>query len=493
MTDYRKWSHGSGGGTAWDGLRRGLAGVLLLPGEPGYEAARLTVEARHDTVFPAAVVRCADEEDVREALRFTRSRGLAVHVRSGGHSPAGLSTGPGVVIDVSPLDAVEVDNGRVHCGAGVSTGAFADALDRHARTVPTGPCPTVGVAGMTLGGGTGTTGRRYGYTLDSLTGVRAVLADGSPVDCDAERNTDLFWALRGGGHTGLGVVTALSFRTYPELPVTDFLLGWPAEHRARVLTAWQEWGPGAPDRLSSMAGISAGEAGGEPHPAVVGGAWLGDPGGLEGQLAALATAVGCYPDSCTTVSHGQRASLRFWGDVPETRLRRGTWEARRPVVLRRHEFFDRRLSDGGVRELIAALDRDLAAGESRHCTFEALGGAYNRVPSDATAMVHRRHLFGMLSEFTPPEHDAGEPASAALDRLHALVRPRASGSAYQNYAEPDRVDQHRTYYGANHARLAEVRERYDPDGVFRPAAQPCAPRGAESRTEGPSGTEGRGT
>lgn len=456
-------------GAAWTALRGGLAGELLLPEETGYETARRTADSRHDTEHPAAVVRCAAEDDVREALRFAAPHGLRVHIRAGGHCFAGFSTGPGLVLDLSPLDGVEVEDARAHCGAGTRTGAFADALDARRRVVPMGLCPTVGVAGLALGGGMGTTGRGYGYTLDSLDSARVVLADGSAVECDTERHPDLFWALRGGGPLVPGVVTALGFRTRPELPVTDFLLGWPATCRARVLSAWQEWGPRAPAGLSSMAGITAGEPWDGLQPAAVGGCWLGAPEDLERHLAALIAAVGRDPDTSTTASHGQRASLRFWGGSPEGRL---------PVILRRHDFFRRNLPGSTVRELIAALERDLRPGESRNCDFEALGGAYNRVPEHATAMVHRSHLFGMLSQFCPaPGERHAHTSAAALDGLHTLVRPWASGAAYQNYAEADRPGWAHAYYGSNYPRLAAVRERYDPGGLFPApfAAGPHAP------------------
>ncbi|GAA2609211.1 FAD-binding oxidoreductase [Streptomyces axinellae] len=446
---------------SWAALRHDLAGELLLPEETGYGAARRTADVRHDAVRPTAVLRCATEHDIGEALRFARRYGVAVHTRAGGHSFAGFSTGPGLVLDVSPLDDIEVDlpGARVHCGAGVRTGAFAEALDAARQVVPTGLCPTVGVTGLTLGGGMGTTGRRHGFALDSLTSARVVLADGHTVHCDAEHHPGLFWALRGGGPLFPGVVASLSFRTRAEEPVTDFLLGWPAEYRARVLTAWQEWAPGAPDRLSSMAGITAGEVWDGLPPAAVGGSWLGEGSDLERQLSALVAAVGRGPDTYTTASHGHRASLRFWGGSPRGRL---------PLLLRRHDFFARTLPGSTARELIAALERDLHPGESRNCDFEALGGAYNRVPEHATAMVHRSHLFGMLSQFRPGRGRSNRrAATAALDRLHTLVAPWASGYAYQNYAEADRMDWRRTYFGANYPRLAAVREHYDPHGLFR--------------------------
>src|SRR4051795_2388628 len=186
-------------------LGRVVEGDVVLPGSPGYEAVRRPAIARFHGVRPRAVVRCASAADVVAALRAAEAAGLAVAVRSGGHCFAGRSSSDGGIIDVTPLNAVTVESGRVTVGAGTRLGELYDALDRHGVTLPAGCGPTVGIAGLTLGGGLGILGRTYGLTCDSLRAAEVVLADGRVVTCDERREPDLFWALRGGGNGTLGV------------------------------------------------------------------------------------------------------------------------------------------------------------------------------------------------------------------------------------------------------------------------------------------------
>jgi FAD/FMN-containing dehydrogenase len=195
----------------WRVLREEIAGDVVLPGSPAYDAARRPALARFRDVHPRAVVRCATAADVAETIAFARRAGIAIAVRSGGHCFAGLSSGDGIVLDVGPMHAVAVEDGAATIDAGARLGAIYDALDAHGVTIPAGCGPRVGIAGLTLGGGLGILGRRHGLLCDSLLEAEVVLADGRVVDCDAERRADLFWALRGAGAAGFGVVTSLRF------------------------------------------------------------------------------------------------------------------------------------------------------------------------------------------------------------------------------------------------------------------------------------------
>ncbi|MEV2277080.1 FAD-binding protein [Nocardiopsis sp. NPDC049922] len=464
----------------WHRLGRSIAGEIVLPDQDEYDAVRGTADPRFDAASPRAVVRCAVEDDVVHAVDFARRWGIRAHVRAGGHCAIGSSTGPGLVIDLSPLTRTVVDGGSAWCAGGTLTGAFTAALDGHGRTVPTGRCTTVGVAGHTLGGGTGPTGRRYGFTLDSLTGARVVLGDGRVVDCDADHHPDLFWALRGAGHAAFGVVTGLRFRTRPARPVTEFVLGWPADCRARVLAAWQAWGPHAPDELSTtatIAGATVRSPGDGRSPATVTGSWLGDPVGLEHLVDDLLAAVGRPPKvrTGTVRTGGDGAPIPAVGGSP---LANGGPDATNGpgVVLRRHEFFDRPLDAAALDAVTAALDRGTRPGEARRLRLEAMGGAYDRSSREAAALAHHGALFGALSEFRPaPGGLAG--CRTAQGELHGVLRPLAAGTAHPNYPSENRKDWRRAYHGTRHARLEEIRVRYDPDGVFGfPMAQAAAHR-----------------
>jgi FAD/FMN-containing dehydrogenase len=170
-----------------------VSGEVLVAGSAGYEAARGSQVARFDDVRPYAMVRCRVPEDVAQALAFARQEGLSVALRSGGHCFAGRSSSTGVVIDVSAMNEVSVSEDTVTVGAGARVADVYDAVAAHDLTIAAGCGPTVGIAGLTLGGGLGILGRSHGLTADQL------LADGRVVDCDEHRHGDLFWALRGAG------------------------------------------------------------------------------------------------------------------------------------------------------------------------------------------------------------------------------------------------------------------------------------------------------
>src|SRR4051794_18541643 len=202
-------------------------GEVLLAGSAGYESARRSQIARFDGVRPRVVVRCKAPEDVAQAIAFARREGLPLALRSGGHCFAGRSSTAGVVIDVSGMRAVSISDDTVAVGAGARLGDVYDALGAHGRTIAAGCGPTVGIAGLTLGGGLGILGRSHGLTADQLVAARVVLADGRIVDCDAHRHEDLFWALRGAGGGQFGAVTELVLRTLPAPRATAFHLVWP--------------------------------------------------------------------------------------------------------------------------------------------------------------------------------------------------------------------------------------------------------------------------
>jgi FAD/FMN-containing dehydrogenase len=188
-----------------------VGGEVIVPRSATYETARKPAMARFDDVRPAAIARCETPADVAATIGFAQRGGLPVSIRCGGHSVAGRSSGDGIVIDVTPMDSVSIDNGNATVGAGVRLGELYDALYTHGVTLPAGCGPSVGIAGLTLGGGIGVLGRKHGLTCDRLRRAQVVLADGSVIECDENRDPDLFWALRGAGGGNFGVVTCLVF------------------------------------------------------------------------------------------------------------------------------------------------------------------------------------------------------------------------------------------------------------------------------------------
>jgi FAD/FMN-containing dehydrogenase len=449
---------------SWRELGRAVAGEVLRPGDAAYETARRPAIARFRDARPAAVVRCRTPADVAAAIVFARRAGLPLAARSGGHCFAGGSSTDGIVVDVGPMDAVAVGDGVATVGAGTRLGALYDALDADGLTIPAGCGPRVGIAGLVLGGGVGILGRAHGLTCDALVGAEVVLADGSVVTCDADRDADLFWALRGAGAGGFGIVTELRFRTLAAPPATRVQAVWPAEAAADVVAAWQRWSPGAPDEMAASMLVSAPADPGAPPVVVVAGAFAGPDVEARTLLDGLAAAVGTPPSSLVLAPASLRETKRALADTggePDP--------LERDLVVSRSEFLAVPLPADAVEALVAHLAADRRPGEDRELDFAPWGGAYARVSADATAFVHRDARV-LLKHAVALDIDAGAADVAAgrewLERSFAIVHPFGTGGVYPNFPETDLDDRARAYHGGNLERLVAIRGRYDPDDVF---------------------------
>src|SRR5919197_2391453 len=279
----------------WDALQGAIEGEVVLPDSHEYESLRRPQIARFHELRPRAVVLCRTPADVSETIAVARRSGLPTAVRSGGHCFAGRSSSEGIVIDVTPMRSGSVSGGVATVGAGARLGDLYDSPAEHGLTIAAGCGPTVGIAGLTLGGGLGILGRRYGLTCDQLLAAQVVLADGSVVDCDEHHDEDLFWALRGAGGGNFGVVTSLVFRAVPAPAATSFHLVWPHSRAAAVLQAWQAWGAAGPDELAASLLVTA-PADVEAPPLVhVFGAMLGTEADTAGLLDELVARTGADP------------------------------------------------------------------------------------------------------------------------------------------------------------------------------------------------------
>ncbi|MEU6310994.1 FAD-binding protein [Streptomyces sp. NPDC047014] len=490
---------GAGGAAArgpdYGALARGMDGRLVLPGDADYPEARRLFQPRFDSLSPAAVAYPAHAADVAVCLDFARRSAVPVVARGGGHSYAGWSTRTGaLVIDTGAMAAVSVGAGvpgdGVRIGAGARLGDVHTALAAHGRSVPTGLCPSVGIAGLTLGGGLGLASRAYGTTSDRLTGARVVTADGRVREVSADREPDLFWALRGGGGGRFGVVTEFRFRTHPVADCAFAELHWPAARSGELLRGWQRWLGGLPDPFWSQVEFTV-EAGsaepGAPAPApAVRVLCLDGRAELEGQLTRLADLVGVPPRDSWTVVRAHADTVRALAGCadlsPEQCRLPGTLPGRDPRGrLGRHSYAARSdfwadpgLPDAAAGAVLAAVRRYAAEAPRGGTGVVQLdgvcGGAVNRVPAGATAFVHRDSAFlAQYLVYWPGSASAAEVArhQGWLDGLWQDLRPWASGRAYQNYTDPKLDGWGEAHYGPNLARLREVRRAYDPDLLFR--------------------------
>ena len=452
----------------YEELAHELRGDVVRAGAAGYDQARLLFDTRFDAVKPRAVVFCESPADVQRTVRWARLHAVRIVPRSGGHSYGGYSTTSGVIVDVSRLNGVALDrHGHAVIGAGAKLIDVYDRLARHGRTLPAGSCPTVGIAGLTLGGGVGFASRKYGLTCDNLLEARVVLADGSAALCNARQHPDLYWALRGGGGGNFGVVTRLVFRTHPIGQVATYALEWPWTDAKTVVQAWQRLTPHAPDAFFSVLNLNA-TVGGRPRIASAG-QFLGTVDQLRTLVKPLADAG--TPTRFTVSSHGYLDAQRIWAGCsraiaechlpPQGHLGRSTFKGK-------SSFANRQLSAGGVDTMIRQIEARVSTGSgSGVILLDSYGGAINRVKKNATAFVHRDALFSLqyLAYWDPSSPAA--PNLHWLGTFYAAMRPYVSSFAYQNYIDPELRNWQHAYYGANLARLIAVKRRYDPQNVFR--------------------------
>ena len=369
-----------------------------------------------------------------------------------------------MVLDLTPMRSLEVSDGLATVGPGFRLGALYAALAQHEVTIPGGCGATVGIGGQALGGGLGLLGRSRGLTSDQLVGAEVVLADGRVVECDEQRHEDLFWALRGAGALGLGVVTSLKLRTVPEPAATAFHLKWPYERAAALSAAWQKWSPTGPDELAASLLVTVGgDAEADPVVHLFGSMIAG-----ETKTAALldefVSVAGAAPASseCAHMRYGSLKSHLAEGGPGDQEDENG-----RPYT--KSEFFREPLPAGAVEALVERFVRERRPGEARKLDFMPWGGAYNRVPADATAFPHREELFLLEhSVVVPAGFDAAatEAARGWLSDSWALVHPSGSGGVYGNFPDPALPDEHRAYWGGNLERARSVKESYDPERVF---------------------------
>ena len=452
----------------WDRLASLLDGDLVRPADRAYDRSRELFDPRFDHVRPRAVAYCGSVRDVQATVSFARDSELPLALRSGGHSYAGWSTGTGLVLDVSRLSGVRVSGDVAEVGAGARLIDVYAGVAAHGQALPAGSCPTVGIAGLTLGGGQGVLSRAWGLTCDNLTGIDLVTADGRTVTADATSAADLYWACRGGGGGSFGVATRLRFRLRPATAVTSWYLRWDYTHAFDVLAGWQRWAIDSPREMWSTCKLLTrpGEA---TASAQVSGSWLGGAAGLGGELNRLVKAIGHNAVGSSRSSRDYlEAMLAFAGCSTVAAARCST---PRTTFGAASHVMHQAVPDAAVSLAVDQVARRHREQHPRQAgvSFDVLGGAVSDLASDATAFPYRDAL--AVAQYTVgwPIGQGGAEVARDLDWLHGFrdaMTPHVGGSAYVNYADPRLEDWQVAYFGTNYARLQEVKGRYDPDDVF---------------------------
>jgi FAD/FMN-containing dehydrogenase len=440
-------------------LRERTRGAVLAPGDEGYDDARTVWNARIDR-RPDVVVRCTGAADVLAGVTLASERDLRLGVRSGGHHVSGCAIPDGgLLLDCRPMDAVRVDPDarRARVGPGATWGDVDHETAAFGLAVPGGQDPNIGVAGLTLGGGVGWLSRKHGLTCDNLLAADVVTAGGDLVRASADRNEDLFWALRGGGGQ-FGVVTGFVFRLHGVGPtVLAGSLVYPADRTAAVARYYREFVAEAPRAARPLFGSMV-----LPDASAY-------PESVRGERVAII--VVCYAGP---PAEGRRAfaPIRERGDPVMDSVRQRSYAdfqtagdsdgARRTTL--RSQYLER-LGDEAVETMLEGVEDAPSAGAT--VFVSPRGGAETDPPTDATAYPHRSDAHHCLVEARWDDAERDADHVEWVRSLQEALVPYTTGDAAVNFLTKDELPARlRAVYGDNYERLADVKRAWDPTGLF---------------------------
>ena len=436
-----------------------LRGELIQPTDEHYDEARKVYNAMIDK-RPALIVRCADVADVINAVNFGRDNHLTVAIRGGGHNGPGFGTcDDGLVIDLSRMRGIHVDPDQktVRAEGGCVWGDVDHATHPFGLAVPSGILSSTGVGGLTLGGGTGYLSRSYGLTIDNLLSVDMILADGSFVTANLTENTDLFWAVRGGGGN-FGVVTSFLFKANPVQTVYGGLMFWPIEIAGDLFRFWQEFILNAPDNINGWFAFAT-------VPPV-------EPFPEQYHLQKMCAVAFCYtgdladgPAALEPFRKFSPPAIDFAGPIPFPALQ-SMFDALYPPGLQwywRADFFDH-YDD-------KAIDLHVKHGSQLPTMFSTMhiypiNGAVQRIGNQDTAWGYRDANFAQVIVGVDPDPKNGEHLAEWAKEYWLALHPYSAGGGYVNMIMDEGEERVKAAYRDNYARLAQIKAKYDPDNLF---------------------------
>jgi FAD/FMN-containing dehydrogenase len=429
---------------------------VIAPGDPDYDDARAVFYGGIDR-RPAVIVRVASDADVARVIAEARETGLELAIRSGGHSLVGHSvTEGGIVLDLSEMQALEIDakSRTAWAESGVTAGAYSEAAAEHGLATGFGDAPSVGIGGITLGGGVGFLVRKYGLTIDALLAADVVTAAGDVLRVDEESHPDLFWAIRGGGGN-FGVATRFKFRLFDVPSIVGGILILPAT--LETIVGWALASESAPEELSTIATVMKAP----PMPFL--------PEAVHGKVVVLGMIV--HVGGGET---GERAVAPFrelaepLADMLKEMTYPGIYMEEEgdfhPIASDRTMFLDHVDEDvaATILDRISSSDAMMAAAQ-----FRVLGGAMARVRADATAFAHRSSKI-MVNVAALFENVEDRPKYEGWVQDFADGIRQDDPGAYVNFLEDEGPGRVRAAYpGATWDRLREIKRRYDPTNLFR--------------------------
>jgi len=434
-------------------------GCVITPDSSEYEAARHVYNGMIDR-RPDAIVRCANATDVQTVVNFANREHLTVAIRGGGHNGAGLGVcDRGIVIDLSSMKEVRVDSATntVRAGAGCTQADLNDAAGNFGLVVPAGVISSTGIAGLTLGGGTGYLTRKYGLTLDNLLAVDVVLADGRLVTASAEENVDLFWAIRGGGGN-FGVITSFVFRAHPLHQVFAGPMLWEMEHAREVLQWYREIAPALPEELYGFFAFLKVPPG-PPFPE-------------ELHHKTMCAIVWSYCGPLDNVTEAFRPIRKFrppkfelTGPMPYTALQ-SMFDAIYPPGLQwywRGDFVSE-IPDPAIEEHLKYGGQLPTLHSTMH--LYPVDGAAGRVGRHETAFSYREAKWSMVIVGVDPDPSNAEKITTWTKEYWSALHPYSLGGSYVNFMMDEGTDRIKATYRDNYPRLVEIKKKYDPDNFF---------------------------
>lgn len=441
-------------------------GPILIPGTSAYETARPGFNLAYASKRPAAILQPLNALDVAAAVRWADTRNVRIAARSGGHSYAGYSTPTkGLLVDLRRMRKITMTpDGHVRVGAGAQLIDVHTFLTARGRVLPTGTCPSVGVSGLTLGGGYGLSSRRYGLLCDRLRAVEIVTADGVRRRVDATHEPELFWALRGGGGGNFGIATAFEFAPAVATHASWFMMRWPWSQAEEVLGAFLRFAPHTDRRLTALCTLSTSGSG-----VTVLGQFYGPEATLRSLLGPLRAVPGA---SLSTGTSTIMNLVRRWaGCLDRSAVACHTVGTRTGGALQRDRFA---AASGylastpgatGLRRLTRLIEQRRSQGQGGALIIDAYGGAIGDLAPGATAFAHRTQI-ASVQAYAGYAFGHGPAAQTWLSSVRATLAAVGSGYSYQNYIDPKLANWAQAYYGPNLARLRQARTTYDGGGVF---------------------------
>jgi UDP-N-acetylenolpyruvoylglucosamine reductase len=442
-----------------EGLQRQVAGQVIAPGDADYEDARRVHNGMIDR-RPAAVLQCTGPQDVAAAIAISKDAGVDLSVRGGGHSAPGFGTNDGgIVIDLSPLQSVEVDAERetARAGGGCTWKGFNEATHAYGLATTGGIIGSTGIAGLTLGGGIGYLARKHGLTCDNLLSAEVVTAEGETVVASASSNSDLFWALRGGGGN-FGVVTTFEYRLHPVAEIYGGPIVYPVDRAEDLMGLYREYIANAPEELGGFLGFHLAP----PLP------FLPE----EWHFKNVCLAVLCWTGP---MEEGEKMVRPFFdvtepigsfvGPMPYPALN-VAFDDLVPKGLQHYwkASFARELSDGAIK--VHAEHGAKVPSIQTAVHLYPLHGAVQRVGADETAFAYRDVEFSpvIAGMWDNPADNARN--IAWVSGYHEALKPFSVDGGYINFMDADDQGRVQDNYRGNYARLAAVKAKYDPENVF---------------------------